>query len=54
MSHFIMLQRNLIYTAMTRAKQFCLLIGEMKALGTAIGNEKPIRRNTRLAERIVC
>jgi exodeoxyribonuclease V alpha subunit len=51
MSHFIMLQRNLIYTAMTRAKELCILVGDKKALGTAIGNERPILRNTGLAER---
>lgn len=52
MAHFTMLQRNLIYTGVTRAKQVCVLVGEPKAVGYAIKNESPSRRNTRLAERL--
>lgn len=47
-SHYVMLQRNLLYTAITRARSMCLLLGEMKALGIAVKNDKPITRNTTL------
>jgi len=47
-SHYIMLQRNLLYTAITRAKQVCFLLGEKKALGISIKNNKPVCRNTTL------
>jgi exodeoxyribonuclease V alpha subunit len=47
-SHYIMLQRNLLYTAITRAKQMCFLLGEKKALGISIKNNKPVCRNTTL------
>lgn len=50
MSHFVMLQRNLLYTGVTRAKKILVLIGEKKAVYYAIGNEKTTRRNTKLAE----
>lgn len=52
LAHYIMLQRNLIYTAITRAKDLCVLVGEHKALEIAVQNQKPILRNTRLAERL--
>jgi exodeoxyribonuclease V alpha subunit len=48
--HFIMLQRNLIYTALTRAKKLCILVGTEKALSIAIKNNSAMRRNSRLAE----
>lgn len=51
-SHYVMLQRNLIYTGITRAKQLCILIGQPQALAYAIGNMAVIRRNTRLKERL--
>lgn len=47
-SHYIMLARNLIYTAITRARQMCVLLGEKKALAMAVSNNKPIVRNTNL------
>jgi len=50
--HFIMLQRNLIYTALTRAKKICILVGTAKALSIAIKNNSALRRNSRLAELI--
>lgn len=50
MSHFIMLQRNLLYTGVTRAKKILVLIGEKKAVYYAIRNEKTTSRNTKLAE----
>ena len=51
-SHYIMLQRNLLYTALTRAKKLAILIGEKRALFIAIKNDKAIKRYTKLAERI--
>lgn len=47
--HFIMLQRNLIYTAVTRAKKMCILVGTEKALSIAIKNDSALKRNSRLA-----
>ena len=52
MSHYIMLQRNLLYTGVTRAKKVLVLIGEKKAVNYAIHNNVAISRNTRLAERL--
>lgn len=52
MSHYIMLQRNLIYTAITRAKDKVILVGEKKALYKAIGRNEIDTRNTRLCERL--
>lgn len=52
MSHFVMLQRNLLYTGVTRAKKILVLIGEKKALVYAIKNETTMVRNTRLAKRL--
>ena len=52
MTHFVMLQRNLIYTGITRAKKICVLIGQPKALAYAIRNLTVINRNTKLKERL--
>lgn len=52
MSHYVMLQRNLIYTGITRAKKICVLIGSSKALGFAIRNLSVLKRNTKLKERL--
>lgn len=52
MSHYVMLQRNLLYTGVTRAKKILVLIGERKAVTYAIGNETTTSRNTKLAERL--
>ncbi len=52
MSHFVMLQRNLLYTGVTRAKKILVLIGEKRAIFYAIRNETTTDRNTKLAERI--
>ena len=49
---YVMLQRNLLYTAVTRARQILILVGDPKALGRAVHNVDVARRNTRLAERI--
>ena len=52
MTHYVMLQRNLIYTGITRAKKICILVGQTKALAYAIHNMKVLKRNTRLKERL--
>jgi exodeoxyribonuclease V alpha subunit len=51
-THYLMLQRNLLYTAVTRAKRLAILVGEERALRIAIGNRKVRTRFTRLAERL--
>ena len=53
MSHFVMLQRNLLYTGVTRAKKILVLIGEKKAVSHAIKNETTAARNTKLANRLM-
>ncbi len=53
MSHFVMLQRNLLYTGVTRAKKILVLIGEKKAVSYAIQNETTVARNTKLAKRLM-
>ena len=52
MKNYIMLQRNLVYTAITRAKKVCVLIGQSKALEYAVANHTITNRNTLLKERI--
>lgn len=51
-THYVMLQRNLLYTALTRAKRLAVLVGEEKALRIAVGNRRVRARFTRLAERL--
>jgi len=51
--HFIMLQRNLFYTALTRAKKLSIIIGSYKALYIAIKNDKPVKRNSRIKEKLL-
>jgi exodeoxyribonuclease V alpha subunit len=50
--HFLLLQRNLLYTAITRAKRLVIIVGTSKALWIAIKNNKTIQRNTFLKERL--
>ena len=50
--HYLLLQRNLIYTGITRARKLVVLIGTHKALAIAIRNNRPQLRFTRLAERL--
>ena len=52
MTHFVMLQRNLVYTGITRAKRLCIIVGTTKALAYAIHNQTVLKRNTRLKERL--
>ena len=51
-AHHIMLQRNLLYTAVTRAKKRVILVGDRTALFTAVSNDRTRRRYTLLAERL--
>ena len=50
--HYVLLQRNLIYTGVTRARKLVVLIGTKKALAIAIRNNKPELRYTFLSERL--
>lgn len=50
--HYIMLQRNLLYTAVTRARERVLLVGDPRALRTAVENDRTRRRYSLLAERL--
>jgi exodeoxyribonuclease V alpha subunit len=50
--HYLLLQRNLLYTAITRGKKLVVIIGTKKALGIAIRNNKQQLRYTRLKERL--
>ena len=48
--HYMMLQRNLIYTGLTRAKKTMVFLGTQKAISIAVNNNKIKKRNTILAE----
>ncbi|MFO8031086.1 MAG: ATP-dependent RecD-like DNA helicase [Desulfohalobiaceae bacterium] len=50
--HYLLLERNLIYTALTRAKRLAVLIGGKKALAMGINNQKSHLRNTYLQHRL--
>lgn len=52
MQHYMMLQRNLLYTCVTRAKKVFVLVGTRKAVGIAVSNSKIQQRNTMLAVRL--
>lgn len=52
MNHYVMLQRNLIYTGITRAKKILVMVGTRKALACAVRNVTVHRRNTLLKERL--
>jgi len=52
MQFFVMLQRNLLYTGITRAKRAIILIGSKKAIGIAVKNTEVAKRNTGLAKRL--
>ena len=52
MTHFIMLQRNLIYTGITRAKKMLVLVGTKKAVSYAVHHVTVTKRNTKLKERL--
>jgi exodeoxyribonuclease V alpha subunit len=50
--HYIMLQRNLLYTALTRGKQLVVMVGTTKALDVALRNNRPRQRRSMLARRL--
>lgn len=50
--HYIMLQRNLFYTALSRARKLCCIVGSYKALHIAINNNKPVNRNCLLQQKL--
>lgn len=52
MNHYVMLQRNLIYTGITRAKKILIMVGTKKALSYAVRNVTVTKRNTLLKERL--
>jgi len=51
-THYLMLRRNLLYTAITRAERICVLVGTRSALAQAVRNEDERRRFSRLTERL--
>jgi exodeoxyribonuclease V alpha subunit len=51
-SQYIMLQRNLLYTGLTRAQKKCVFVGNRPAVWQAVRNNRPARRYTRLRERL--
>ena len=51
--HYILLQRNLLYTGVTRGKKLVVLVGTKKAMAIAVKNDKTEKRYTRLRERLV-
>src|SRR5579875_205033 len=53
LQHRMLLQRNLLYTAITRAKRLCVLVGQPRALEIAVRNDHVALRNTGLAERLL-
>ncbi len=50
--HYMMLQRNLLYTAVTRAKKLVILVGTRKAINIAVKNDKTTQRHTALDWRL--
>lgn len=52
--HYMMLQRNLLYTGITRGKKLVVVVGTRKALAIAVKNDKTRKRYTRLSERLKC
>ena len=51
-ANYVMLQRNLLYTGMTRAKKIFVLFGQREAVARAVQNVQATKRKTRLAARI--
>ena len=50
--HYVLLQRNLLYTAVTRGKRLVIVVGSKKAMAIAVKNDKPQNRYTFLRERL--
>jgi exodeoxyribonuclease V alpha subunit len=53
MQHYLLLQRNLVYTAMTRGRRLVVLVGQRKALALAVGNNRAGERYSGLYDRLV-
>jgi exodeoxyribonuclease V alpha subunit len=51
-SHYLMLQRNLLYTALTRARKLCVLVGNLRAINIAVRNNRVAQRYTALDWRL--
>jgi exodeoxyribonuclease V alpha subunit len=51
-THFVMLNQNLLYTAVTRAKKLCVLVADPRAIGLALSERRREERSTRLVERL--
>ncbi len=50
--HYVLLQRNLIYTAVTRGKKLVVMVGSKEALAIGVRNDRIMRRYTYLAKRL--
>jgi exodeoxyribonuclease V alpha subunit len=53
MQHYLLLQRNLVYTAMTRGRRLVVLVGQRKALAIAVRNDRAAERFSGLYDRLV-
>jgi exodeoxyribonuclease V alpha subunit len=51
-SHFVMLSRNLLYTAVTRGKRLVVIVGQRRALRVAVREDRRGERKSRLADRL--
>ncbi len=51
-THYVMLHRNLLYTAITRARRLVVLVGEPRAIAIAVRNARPLARHSGLAEKL--
>ncbi|HLJ67204.1 MAG TPA: ATP-dependent RecD-like DNA helicase [Chloroflexota bacterium] len=51
-SHYVLLRRNLLYTAISRARRLCVLVGSQRSLSVAVSADRRESRNSRLAQRV--
>ena len=51
-THYMMLQRNLLYTAVTRARRLVVLVGQPRAIALAVRNNKVTDRHSGLRDRL--
>ncbi|MCB0053564.1 MAG: ATP-binding domain-containing protein, partial [Caldilinea sp.] len=52
-THYLMLQRNLLYTAVTRARRLVVIVGQPRAISLAVRNNDVMQRYTGLTERLL-
>ncbi len=52
-SHYMMLQRNLLYTAVSRARRLVVLVGQPRAIAMAVRNNQVTQRHTGLRQRLL-